>query len=271
MQEYHSLDRVPDSVEIESLLLKQKEHDIEQIATRKKYPDLPKFSPSSMNKCDKTLYRIANKLPVPRLELYPYNRRWTRAGSAVHEYSQRDLLYMEKVLPNPRFIVKRTADGMPYWERNVATYKEFTHKGQTFLISGMLDGMLIDTVTGKDVLWEKKTKSTTVAQTGEYLMKDVQSNHVLQGVAYSCLFMGDPYEDRTDIELFEYENLARDNWSKGADAKPDLRTFQKQITLEDRIALLDRLAYICSLKEEPEDCECSDYFCEYHGASAKKK
>ena len=64
IQEYHSLDRVSDSVEIETLLLKQKEHDIQQIQERKQYPNLPKFSPSGASKCQLELYRQDRKSVV---------------------------------------------------------------------------------------------------------------------------------------------------------------------------------------------------------------
>lgn len=261
VQEFHSIDYIPKDIEIEELLLRQSEHELELMRTPKQYTNLPRFSPSSMNKCDTALYRVANKIPLPSLKLFPYNRRWTRAGSAVHEYTQRDMLYMEKVLDEPRFVVKRTDEGLPFWEKNIQTAREFTHNGQQFLISGMSDGMLVDTLTGQDVLYEKKTKSTTKAQTGYYLMKRPQDAHILQGIAYACLYMDDPYCDDDMVEIFEYENLSRDNWNAGASAVPDLRVFQHKITLSDRMRLLDRLAYICSLDEEPEHVDCADFFC----------
>lgn len=269
VQDFFTLERVSENIEIEELLLKQKEHEIELLKKGKSYPNLPRFSPSAMNKCDTALFRVANKIKLPPQKLYPYNRRWTRAGSAVHEYSQRDMLYMEKVLQNPRFTVKRNEIGLPFWEKNVATYREFNHNGQTFLISGMLDGMLVDNITGQDVLFEKKTKSTTKQQTGTYLMKGPQEGHIKQGTAYACLFMDNPYADEDLTEIFEYENLSRDNWNKGADAVPDLRTFQHKITLEDRMELLDRLAYICGLDSEPPHVGCEDFFCSISQSEVK--
>lgn len=263
LQEFHSLDRVPDSVEIETLLLRQKEHDIEQIKQRKQYPALPKFSPSGASKCAKELYRQIHGLPVPQLELQPYHKRWTRNASAIHEITQRDLLYMEKVLDNPRFTVERMGNGLAKWERNIHTYKEITYKGQTFIISGMCDGLLHDNVTGNTVIFEYKTKSTTIAAVGSYKMKGIMDSHKLQGICYSILFMGDPFEDRDDMEVFLYESLAKDGWNKGEEARTDIRTFQLKITLEDRLAVLDKFASVVALKEEPEHTDCDNFFCGY--------
>lgn len=261
IQEYHSLDRVSDSVEIETLLLKQKEHDIQQIQERKQYPNLPKFSPSGASKCQLELYRQIHGLPVPQLDLQPYHKRWTRNASAIHEITQRDLLYMEKVLDNPRFTVKRLENGLAAWERNIHTFKEITYKGQTFIISGMCDGLLTDTITGDTVIFEYKTKSTTIAAVGTYKMKDILESHKLQGICYSILFMGDPFEDRDDMEVFLYESLAKDGWNKGEEARSDIRTFQLKITLEDRLAVLEKFADVVALTEEPEHTDCENFFC----------
>lgn len=47
-----------------------------------------------------------------------------------------------------------------------------------------------------------------------------------------------------------YESLAKDNWNKGADAKPDFRTFYYKVTDEDRQELLNKLANVAkSVKE----------------------
>ena len=170
---------------------------------------------------------------------------------------------MEKVLDNPRFTVKRLESGLPAWERNIHTYKEITHNGQTFIISGMCDGLLVDNKTGKTVIFEFKTKSTTIAAVGSYKMKDIQEGHKLQGICYSILFMGDPYEDRDDEEVFLYESLAKDGWNKGEEARSDVRTFQLKITLADRMAILDKFAEVVALKEEPEHADCDNFFCPY--------
>lgn len=261
LDEFHSIARVPDSYSIEKLLLDQKEHDLQQIAERKDYPDLPRFSPSGASKCDLELYHIANKLPVEQTEMFPYHNRWTRNASAVHEAIQRDMLYMDKELDDPRFSVKLLENGLPAWERNIHTSKEIYHNGQRFLISGMCDGLLIDNETGETVIFEIKTKSTTIAAVGDYKMKDIQDSHKLQGICYSILFMGDPFEDRDDKEIFLYESLAKDWWTKNEAARPDVRTFQLKITLADRLSVLDRFASIVAMKEAPSHDDCDNFFC----------
>lgn len=260
-QQFHSLDRVPQDVEIESLLLKQKEHDIQGILHPPAYSNLPKFNPSGASKCSLELYRSIHKMPIPRLNLQPYHKRWTRNGTAIHEATQTDLLYMGKALDNPRFTVKLLDNGLPAWEHNIYTQKKITHKGQTFVISGMCDGLLTDTVTGETVIFEFKTKSTTIAAVGDYKMKDIQDGHRLQGICYSIMFMGDPYEDRDDHELFLYESLAKDGWNKGTEARTDIRTFQQTITLEERMAVLDKFAAVVAMTEEPDHSDCENYFC----------
>lgn len=261
-QEWHSLNRVPDDPEIEAILLKQKEHDVSLISSKPTYPvDLPKFNPSGASKCDLELYHLANKLPVPQLETQPYHTRWTRNATFVHEATQRDLLYMSKMLDRPRFTVVMNEDGLPCWERNILKWQKFIHNGQEFIINGMMDGILLDSETGKHVGFEFKTKSTTIAAVGDYKMRGVQDGHRMQAVVYSILFFGDPYEDRDDTVLFMYESLAKDGWNKGEEARTDIRTFQVKITLEDRMKMLDKFASVVAMTEPPEHDHCENFFC----------
>lgn len=260
VNEYYSIPRVFQDEAIETLLLKQKEQEVKALTVKKPKLKLPKFSPSGAGKCDLELYRLANGISVPELNLQPYHRRWTRNGTAVHEAIQHDLLYMEKELDNPRFTVLRNEDGLPMWEHNLYKQQEITHNGQTFILSGMCDGLLLDQQTGQTVIFEFKTKSTTIAAVGDYKMKDIQDGHRLQGICYSIMFCGDPYEDRDDKEVFLYESLAKDFWTKGTEARSDIRAFQQTITLSDRMAVLDRFASVVAMTEEPEH-NCDNYFC----------
>lgn len=261
MQNFYSIPRVFPDKSIEELLLKQREFEVSQIGKIIPRKKLPKFSPSGAGKCDTELFRIANGLSVPELDLEPYHRRWTRNGTAIHEATQRDLLYMEKLLDNPRFTVLRNDEGLPMWENNLYKQQVFTHKGQSFVLSGMCDGLLKDEETGETIIFEFKTKSTTIAAVGSYKMKDIQEGHKLQGVCYSIMFCGDPYEDRDDKEIFLYESLAKDFWTKGKEARSDIRVFQHTITLEDRLAVLDRFADIVAMQEEPSHNDCDNFFC----------
>lgn len=258
----HEIDRMADSSRVEEILLKQKEHDVQMISVRPTYPDLPKFNPSGASKCEYELYHQANKLPIPKMDLYPYHRRWTRNATAVHETVQRDLLYMSEYLDSPRLEVQYLDSGLPAWERNILKWEQFNHNGQQFIINGMCDGLLTDNETGQTVGFEFKTKSTTIAAVGDYKMKDVQDGHRLQAISYSILFFGDAYEDRTDTILFLYESVAKDWWTKGAEARADLRAFQVEITLADRMALLGRFAEVVAMTEPPEH-DCTNFFCPF--------
>lgn len=251
-----------DDYEIESLLIEQKEKDLSLI---KSYPKLPEglivFSPSSASACGRGLFFKANKEEKDEIQRYPYQRRWTRNSSAVHEAVQRDLLYSEKVLKNPMFVVERLESCLPAWEQNIKKCIEIEHNGVKFALNGMCDGILNYTVDGSKVLFEFKTKSTTIGAVGTYKLKGVSEEHRIQAVAYSILF-------GVDEAIFTYESVAKDGWTKGAEAKVDLRTFYIKITEEDRIELLDRLSeiakqyYANKLPAKEDKC----FFCVYKTA-----
>lgn len=261
-QELHSVDFYSD-VEIEKLLLRQKEKDIENITGYTPLPEgLISFSPSGVSSCGRGIYFKANKEVKDEVMRYPFQRRWTRNSSAVHEVVQRDLLYCEKILPNPMFKVVRLDDGLPAWEQNIKTAKIIEHNGVKFVLNGMCDGILEYTADGSKVLFEFKTKSTSIGAVGTYKLKEPAKEHRLQAVAYSILF-------GVNEAIFCYESVAKDGWTKGAEAKVDLRTFYIKITEEDRQALLDRMSEIAkeyyaeSIPAKEED-KC--FFCVYKSA-----
>lgn len=249
LDELHS-GRVWDDKKIETLLLRQKQKEVDDIGKPKTYPkDLVKFNPSGASATEMDLYLKA-KGYKERQDRYPYHNRWTRNSTAVHEAVQRDLLYTEKQ-KNRKFRVARTKEGLPAWENNVLRWVKLEHKGKQFILNGMLDGILVHEETGRKVGFEFKTKSNTKAQVGYYLMKKPAPYHVEQCVAYYLLTGVRDY-------LITYEGLAKDNWTAGADAKPDLRVFAVHITDEQVEALLDKWAYVteCVEKDEmPEDTE----------------
>lgn len=262
MNDLHSVDFYS-NYEIESLLLKQKEHDLDKMKNFERLPEgLISFSPSSASACGRGLVFKANKEEKDEVIRYPYQRRWTRNSSAVHEAVQRDLLYCEKVLKNPIFTVERLESGLPAWEQNIKTAKVIEHNGVKFVLNGMCDGILNYTPDGSRVLFEFKTKSTTIGTVGTYKLKGVQEEHRIQAVAYSILF-------GVDEVVFMYESVAKDGWTKGAEAKVDFRSFYVKITEEDRKNLLDRLSEIASdyyanklPEKESEKC----FFCVYKEA-----
>lgn len=258
MNDLHSVDFYS-NYEIESLLLKQKEHDLDKMKNFERLPEgLISFSPSSASACARGLVFKANKEEKDEVLRYPYQRRWTRNSSAVHEAVQRDLLYCEKVLKNPIFMVERLESGLPAWEQNIKTAKVIEHNDVQFIINGMCDGILNYTPDGSRVLFEFKTKSTTIGTVGTYKLKGVQEDHRIQAVAYSILF-------GVDEVVFMYESVAKDGWTKGAEAKVDFRTFYIKITEEDRKELLNRLSEIAKqyYNNEIPAKEDKCFFCVY--------
>lgn len=234
----HSIDYFPD-YEIEKLLLEQQQMELNEVGKRFTVPeDLIYFSPSGASKCGRELFFKANKEAKDEVLRYPYQRRWTRNASAVHQYFQRDLLYCEKLLGSDRvFDVKRMDNGLPCWENNIKTWKKISHNGVDFYLYGMCDGLLTYLPDGSTVGLEFKTKSTTLGAVGTFKLKEPAFEHKQQAIAYSILFGVDEF-------IFVYESLAKDGWTKGADAKPDIRTFYFKVEEEDRQNLLDRLSNI---------------------------
>lgn len=258
-QALHSIDYFP-NYGVETLLIEQKKKDLDNIILSKEFEDdLMTFSPSSASACGRGLYFKSKRVQKDEIQRFPYQRRWTRNSSFVHEAVQRDLLYSEVVLNNPIFTVERLENGLPAWEQNIKKRMIIEHNGVTFAISGMCDGILNYVPDGSKVLFEFKTKSTTIGAVGTYKLKGVSEEHRIQAIAYSILF-------GIDECIFTYESVAKDGWTKGAEAKLDLRTFYIKITEEDRKELLDRLSeiakqYYNSKLPKKEDDKC--FFCVY--------
>jgi len=245
----HSLDRIKTDKGIEMLMLEQMKHDISKIDAEPTYPkDVVKFNPSGASSPIMDLYLKAMGTKEVHDDKFPYHRRWSRNGNGIHDVVQKDLLYSEKYAPMPFFKVKRLENGLPAWEQNLLTWKQFEYNGYKFLINGMMDGIL-EYVDGREIGFEFKTKSTTIGQVGHYKMKDAEEGHKLQCVAYSLLFGIDEF-------IIMYESLAKDGWTKGAEAKPDIRAFYIKVTQEMRDALCDKFAEAVACKEhgiEPTD------------------
>jgi CRISPR/Cas system-associated exonuclease Cas4 (RecB family) len=198
---------------------------------------LPTFSPSGADSCERSLAFKILKAEEDDQEFEPYQKRWVRNGSAIHKAMQRDLIYIEKYLPNAPFAVCRTKDGKFGWERNTRTVRTFEHNGEKFQLYGMVDAMLLDKTRNKRIGYDFKTKSTTIASVGDYMLKVPQESNVLQMVAYSILFDVDEY-------LIHYESLAKDSWTKGKEARNDMKVFHIKISEQMKTELLDKLAGI---------------------------
>lgn len=258
MNDLHSIDFYSD-YEVESLLLEEKKRDLDLIKNFERLPSgLISFSPSSASACGRGLVFKANKEEKDAVVRFPYQRRWTRNASAVHEAVQRDLLYCEKKLENPVFEVHRLENGLPAWEQNIKKAMEIEHNGVKFILNGMCDGILEYKPDGSKVLFEFKTKSTTIGCVGTWKLKEPAIEHRIQAIAYSIMF-------GIDEAIFMYESLAKDGWTKGEEAKVDFRTFYIKITEEERQQLLDRLSEIAKAYYEGEVPAKEDkcFFCQY--------
>jgi hypothetical protein len=231
----HSLDFFPKK-KVELRLLQDEFDNLEKTRDDVGYIDgLICFSPSSVSKCPRELFFKGKRAPKDTQTAFPFQRRQMRNGTAVHRATQRDLIYSELLLPDPAFTVARTPDGKYAWEQNIATIKTITHNGVTFQLYGMMDGQLIYQPDICKVGFEFKTKSTTIASVGNFKMREAMPSHKFQCTAYSLIFGIDEF-------LLVYESLAKDGWTKGADAKPDMRAFYIKVTEADRERLLDFLA-----------------------------
>jgi hypothetical protein len=246
----HSIAERHDDKDIETLLLRQKEYEISLIGKKPDYPkDLPKFTPSSADKCDREL--LFKTLKVEKDDItYPFQERWTRNSSAVHAAVQRDLLYAEKLLENPAFTVERVVsdnpllNGLPAWEKNIQTYKIIEHNGVKFVVYGMMDGIL-RYKDGTRIGFEFKTKTNSISQLSPRQLKDAGESHKRQCVAYSILFGIDEF-------IILYESVAKDKWNANELAKEDLRAFYVKVTEEQRQKLLDKWARVAECYETGE-------------------
>lgn len=233
-----------DIVEVEELLLKEQAHAIKVMKTPKGYPKyLPRFSPSSSDKCERELYFKANKAERDEQTGHPFQRRWTRNSTAVHGAIQKQLLEAEIILNNPDFtVVRLEKNGLPAWEKNIEDWKVIEHKGVQFVVFGMCDGIL-RYKDGSKVGFEFKTKSNSVAQIKQ--LKEPQESHLMQCVAYSILFGVDEW-------LITYEAVAKDKWTTNENARPDFKVFYHKVTEKDRKRLLDKWARVADNVETGE-------------------
>lgn len=238
---FHSKDTRP-NVAVEQVLLKQKELEISMMGVKSPRPSTYIFSPSGASKCSRELYLKALGTKATD-DKFPYHRRWTRNSTAVHEVTQRDLLTMSMTMKNPAFTVKMK-NGLPDWEENLKTFVEIKHNGTEFAVLGMMDGILLY-MDGSEIGFEYKTKSNSIAQVGDYKLKEPAPYHKEQCTAYSILFGMNEF-------ILMYEAVSKDQWNKGAGAKMDIKTFYYKVTEEAKTALLDKFADVVQAVEAKE-------------------
>jgi hypothetical protein len=204
---------------------------------------IPTFSPSGASSSDRDLVFKTLEAQEDEDEFTPQQKRWVSNGSAIHSRQQRDLLYIEKYLKDAPFEVLRTKEGKPAWERNTRTVKQIEHNGEKFQLYGMVDGMLYHKPSKKRIGYDFKTKSTTVAAVGDFKLKAPQENNLIQMIAYSILFEVDEY-------IIHYESLAKDGWTKGKEARNDMKVFHVKITDEMKKDVLDKFARVTKYARE---------------------
>lgn len=241
-QDYHSRQSRPVKA-VEKILLDQKQMEYDLLGIQTPRPVTHIFSPSGASKCARELYYKAMKTKTEDTN-QPYHRRWTRNSSAVHEVVQKDLLYMSKVFKNPDFTVKMKENGLPAWEENLKTYVLVEHDGVEFAVLGMMDGIL-KYKDGSEIGFEFKTKTNSIAQVGNYKMKEPAPYHKDQCVAYSILFGMNEF-------ILMYEAVCKDQWHKGVKAKMDIRAFYFKATEEAKDALLSKFAGVVKAIEAKE-------------------
>jgi CRISPR/Cas system-associated exonuclease Cas4 (RecB family) len=256
--EFHSMN-VEVIKEIELEFLRQKIKGLQ----RDFYQDIEKgliiFRPSGASKCPRELYYQFIREQKDKVITYPFQKRWLRNSTAIHEAVQKDFLYMEKVMENPKFVIAKTWEGLPAWEENIKTIKVFDYKGKKFAISGMMDGILHYYPEDKKVGFEFKTKTNSIGQVGTYKLKEASDNHKNQCTAYSLMFDLDEF-------IIMYEAVVKDYWSAGDNAKIDFRTFYYAPTEKDKEELLNKFATVVEAVEKrkpPEKDTSKCLFCEY--------
>jgi CRISPR/Cas system-associated exonuclease Cas4 (RecB family) len=268
--DFHSLNPYDDG-EIELEILQQKYKEVEALLDKTNIPKWVKgvdvrFSPSSAGSCNRELYYKALRAEKDVVQMYPYQKRWTLNGSAIHERVQRDILYMEKYLDNPEFVVERDEEGFPMWEFTNQKQIVINHKEETFALFGKSDGILRHVDTGKLFGFEVKTKSTTSSALGPRSLPRADTKHKTQQIGYAMLY------GVRDFIIF-YESLAKDWWGRGAEAKADTKAFIYKVEDEDIFALLDKFADVAKavrLKELPPKDEDKCIFCPYKTLCGKE-
>src|SRR5699024_4927895 len=242
--------------EPEEILLRQKQYELWRMKKENRFKTpkgLIKFTPSSASKAKRDLYYKALRVPEDESDNAPFNNRWTRNSTAVHETVQRDLLYAPYLMDNPTFTVNMLDKGdfgmLPAWEKALESYKIHEHKGKKFVISGMMDGILTYEKTGQAVGFEFKTKTNDSWQV--HNMKKPSQAHIQQCVAYSLIFETPEGEPLNDY-LITYEAVPKDKWTSGVTALQDVKAFHIHITERQKTNLLNKFAEVVECTETGE-------------------
>lgn len=218
--------------------------------------DYPYFSPSSLGSCPRELYLKAihgNKEKDAERDK-PWRGRWRKLGTLGGDLIQRELLSIErkyeKLTGNaPRFRFERNEDGTPRFEDFAKTNKKVTHNGETFYLYGAPDGIMeYITDDGEKIRvgLEIKSKQGTPARTSLYSMKQPDSSHARQIVAYAEMYDCDYY-------MILYVNYAKQGWNmtdEQYEKTPDIRAFCAKVTDRHKANVFDKAAEVSKAVRE---------------------
>src|SRR5699024_1787083 len=204
----------------------------------------PYFSPSSLGDCPRELYLKAKRAKRDQLRQPPHQGRWKKLGTLGGDLVQRELLAIgrnyEKQTGNaPRFKLLFNSDGTPMFEDFAKTNKLVEQDGERFYLYGAPDGIMeYITDDGEPIRVgiEIKSKQGTPARTSMYSMKNPDSAHARQIVAYAEMYDCDYY-------VILYVNYAKQSWNMTDEqyAKtPDIRAFCAKITDEHKRTVFDK-------------------------------
>lgn len=188
------------------------------------------FTPSSISNCERSHILKANNCEK-NISTFPYQQRWLRNSLSVHQAIQKDIFYFNKM--DYRLVIDRDTKGNPLWEHNL---KDIYYVDYIPVV-GMMDGILLDTQTGKQIGFEFKTKSNTLYQCGEKSLRYPNAKHIEQCVLYSIIF------NISDF-IICYECVAKDYWNKGKEAKKDIVAFDLKIDKETRAEMVTKMKRI---------------------------
>lgn len=216
-----------------------------------------RFSPSEAAKCPRELYYMyQNETPNEPQPRRPLRARIPDVGHGLHELRQQHLMKMVDVLAKkdiqPTFRVKKI-DDIPQIETRFM--KELTHRGESFKISGRLDGILEfyneDGEHIGDAVWDLKAK--TLKRKLSQIDRE-NKKYIPQMVCYRII-TGIPFA------IIEYESAQKD-WGKD-DPNGDVRRVMIEITDEMVKTVLDKFAYVtaCVRTNTVPAMEVEDYYC----------
>lgn len=216
------------------------EHDYHLMMADEPEYDKPKpyISPSSAGSCERELALALRGAKPDDRERQSHQGRWTRIGTAIGTTIQKDLLYIEKHVPDAPFVFERTSTGYPMFEGFAAGGLQCSVGDKTFHLAGSPDGIIIHRPTGKRIGLEIKSKQTTPARTSPHSMKWAERKHVDQVTAYARIFGLDEY-------LIVYVNAAKKKWNASEEdliKSPDLRVFGIDTSEAVKQAQAERLA-----------------------------